>query len=371
MYAVYGCFGYLLNGLGAVLLPLQHELGVSRGEVAFYPTLFAGGLLGMGIFGGRLVSAVGRTAAMRGGLIAVVCGALLLTVPQRAVSLAGAVVFGAAGAVLVQLLPAVLSVKHPRDATAVVGEANALASMASALGPLAVAAGLLIGIGWRPGYLLPLAALVLTFALLRPLPAGPLPPATAAGRHAGHGTFLRRWLLVLLAVSVEFCMVFWAASAITSWDGAGSGSAAAEASMFLLGMAAGRGAAGPIVRTLARTRRVLVAGSAVALAGFALFWGVHHAVAAAAGLLITGCGVALLYPAAVASAIAARPDAPDWAAARCALASGLAIGGAPLLLAQLSQGTGLRVAYLIVPVLLVALIGYVCAPAARLDEVVA
>ena len=46
---------------------------------------------------------------------------------------------------------------------------------------------------------------------------------------------------------------------------------------------------------------------------------------------------------------------PDAAAARAALASGLAIGIAPFVLAQLSDAIGLRAAFLIVPVLLLVL----------------
>jgi len=43
---------FLLNGLGAVLAPLQKELRVSRGDVAFYPSLFAAGLVVVGLIGG-------------------------------------------------------------------------------------------------------------------------------------------------------------------------------------------------------------------------------------------------------------------------------------------------------------------------------
>jgi hypothetical protein len=76
---------------------------------------------------------------------------------------------------------------------------------------------------------------------------------------------------------------------------------------------------------------------------------------AAAGLAVAGLGVALLYPTTVSRTIAAWPHAPDRAAARAALASGVAIGGAPFVLARLADLTGLRAAYLVVPVLLVAL----------------
>ena len=58
---------------------------------------------------------------------------------------------------------------------------------------------------------------------------------------------------------------------------------------------------------------------------------------------------------ALARLVAAWPQDRDRAAARGALASGVAIGGAPFLLAALSDAFGLRAAYLIVPALLVVL----------------
>jgi len=93
----------------------------------------------------------------------------------------------------------------------------------------------------------------------------------------------------------------------------------------------------------------------VAAAGFALFWSAPILVLAAAGLAVTGLGVALLYPTIVSLVVATWPDAPDRAAARAALASGLAIGVTPFLLGRLSDTIGLRAAYLIVPALLVVL----------------
>lgn len=170
IYIVTGCFGYLLNGLGVVLQPLQESLGVSRDRVAFYPTLLAVGLVGVGLGGGRLVGAFGRTAAFRAALIALVCGAALLTLAQAAVSLLGAVILGAAGALLIQLTPAALSALHPERAAVTVGEASACSSAASVIAPLAIAAGLTTGIGWRPGYLLPLVAAVPAVLALRALP---------------------------------------------------------------------------------------------------------------------------------------------------------------------------------------------------------
>ena len=74
-----------------------------------------------------------------------------------------------------------------------------------------------------------------------------------------------------------------------------------------------------------------------------------------AAFLLVGLGLGLQYPVLLPLFVSGYPDAPDRAAARATLASGLAIGGAPLVLAWVSDRLGLHDAYLIVPLLLVVL----------------
>lgn len=353
LYGAFSCMAFLLNGLGAVLEPLQKDLHVSRGVVAFYPSLFAAGLLVVGLAGGHLMSWVGREVALKLSLAWMVLGGVLIAVPAQLVTLLGALLLGLGAALLIQLLPAVLSAIHPRAPAAAIGEANGLASAASILAPLAVSGALIAGVGWRPGYLVPpLLALV---AITLPAWRLRLPNALASPRGIDQGAprhMLGRWVDVLVAVSIEFCVVFWAASAVIAWDHASLSQAPALVSLFLLGMATARSLSVQIIRRIPNQRGLILACIGVATAGFALFWAAPTLPLAAAGLLAVGLGVALLYPTTVSRVIAAWPHAPDRAAARAALASGLAIGGAPFLLAQVSNVTGLRRAFLIVPALL-------------------
>lgn len=347
---------FLLNGLGAVLEPLQKDLRVSRGVVAFYPSLFAAGLLVVGLFGGGILNWIGREAALRLSLGGIILGGLLLAVPAWVATLLGALLLGVGAALLIQLVPAALSAIHPHVPAAAIGEANGLASAASILAPLAVSAALAAGLGWRPGYLVPpllaLTAITLPAWRLR------IPTAPKSEREIDFGAaapLLGRWFDVLVAVSVEFCVVFWAASAVIAWDHASRSQAAALISLFLLGMATARALSVQIIRRIPNQRALILASIGVAAVGFALFWAAPALVFAAAGLLAIGLGVGVLYPTTVSRVVAAWPHAPDVAAARAALASGLAIGGAPFLLAQLSDVIGLRTAFFIVPALLLVL----------------
>jgi MFS family permease len=367
LYAALGVLGYLLNGLGAVLGPLQHQLQVDRAQVAFYPSLFAVALLAVGVLGGRAVQRLGHRTALVVALGGLAVGAGLLTGPTRLLTLAGAVVLGTGGALMVQVVPAALTRRHPTAAAPALGEANAVSSFASVLAPAAVAAAVGLGADWRIGYLLPvlpvaagLLLLLLFHASLRAaLQDGPVggsesraQPKAATGFEPGR--LPGRWVDVLLAVSVEFCLVFWTADAFRDWHGAGPAAAPALAAAFLLGMALARVAAARLT-TGRHPAAVVLSACGAAVGGFTAFWASPGTAAAAAGLLLTGAGVALLYPVTLARLVAAWPHARDQAAARGALASGLAIGAAPLLLARLADIVGLRAAYLVVPALLTAL----------------
>jgi len=359
LYWLLGLVGFLLNGLGAALGSLKDQLDVDRSQVAFYPTLFAAGLLCIGVIGPRLVGAVGRVTLGRVSLGLIGAGALLLCSGWRPATMVGAALLGLGCATVMQLVSAGLADQHGARAPAALGEANALSSTASVAGPLAVAAGILLLGDWRVGYLLlPLVAIV----LLAPRIEVPPRPAHTVDLHelraaAGlpPGPMLGRWITLLLSISVEFCMVFWVADALDAWHGAGAGLGAVLTGLFVAGMAVGRTGSQWLIGDR-HPLRVTSGSAAVALAGFALFWTAPDIALAAVGLVVMGTGVALLYPLSLARVVAAWPDRPDGAAARAGLASGVAIGVSPLVLAALADLVGLRTAYLLVPCILVGLI---------------
>ena len=125
LYGVFGCMAFLLNGLGAVLAPLQRELRVSRGEVAFYPSLFAAGLVIVGLAGGPLVTRL-AVRGRAGDWPSSGCwpGRALIAAPARVATLLGALLLGLAAALLIQLVPAVLAAMQPQAPTVTIGEAN-------------------------------------------------------------------------------------------------------------------------------------------------------------------------------------------------------------------------------------------------------
>lgn len=354
LYAALGCLGYVLTGLGVVLPELRDGLGLSRLEVALYPSAFAVGLLVVGAAGERFARALGARALPL-ALAALVGGALLLaTGLDRALSGVGALVLGLGGAGIVQLVTAGLRAEHGDHAAVALAEANAASSTASVLAPLAVGAAIAAGLGWRAGYVaVPLTAAAVVVLTSRTREADP----AAAQREPPGGpppAFRARWADLLLVVAVEFCLALWAADFLRTEYRLTAAAASASTSLLVAGMALARAASSRITRRIPRALHLVTGSAVVTGAGFAALWAGGHPAVAATGLFIAGLGVALLYPVTIAEALAAWPAAPQRAAARAALASGLAIGAAPLLLGGLADALGLRTAMLLTPALLLA-----------------
>jgi predicted MFS family arabinose efflux permease len=158
---------------------------------------------------------------------------------------------------------------------------------------------------------------------------------------------------VVLCVSLEFCMTLWSPLLAKERLHVSSATAATAITAVLVGMSAGR-----FIGARISERRpidwILLRSFAVVAAGFAVFWVASAAWLSYLGLVVCGLGIAMHYPLGVARAIASAPGQTDLASSRMSVASGIAIGGGPFLLAFLSDTISVQWAYLLVPVLLLA-----------------
>ena len=326
--------------------------------------MFAIGLVSIGLAAPGLAGPRRRHSAFVLALLAMSGGAVVLSSSLvQGLSLAGAFAMGIGAALIVALVPALGTDTHGAGATGMLSRANALSSAAGLLAPLLLAGAIASGVGWQVGYLVfpLLAVLALLLALRRrALPdARSAPSATDSAAPSARSTEQpsgRMWLSLLLSVSVEFCMVFWAASYLRDNLSLRSAVATALAGAFLAGMALGRAGVVAITRMTKTIEATIQLAVSVALTGFLVFWLAHVAWLATIGLAATGLGIALLYPVTVARYVRAGSGGSTHAGARAALASGFAIGVAPFLLALIAGAVGLHLAYLLVPVLFALLI---------------
>jgi fucose permease len=353
-YGMLGFFNYLLSGLGPLMPFLRQELNLSYTEASLHFSAFALGMILAGVFGDRVAARFGRWLTFWTGAAGLSLGAVALTLARHPVLTIGSVLLmGSVGSLALVLIPAILADRHgPNRALAIV-EANILSAATGAMAGIVLGAGERSALGWRGAFL---TALIVPLALALRYGRVPLPaPVRADASDRKRGTklpaaFWAYWVTIVLAVGVEFSLIFWGADFLVA-SGLSAAAAATTVSLFLWGMVAGRIAGRQIAQRIA-TERLLPVSLGVSAIGFFIYWLAPAAALAVAGLFIAGFGVANLFPITSALALGAAPGLSTEAGARLSLASGVAILAAPLLLGSLANAVGIWLAYAIVPVLL-------------------
>lgn len=364
LYSQLGLYGYFIYGFGPAVPLLRDDQGVSRAVSGLHGTAVAVGVLVAAFAGPRLVGSLGRGRTLWAGVVGMLAGIVLFcATPALPLTLAGAALAGLFGSLVVNGTAAALSDYHGAAGPAAVSEANATAAAAGTVAPLVLGLAAASALGWRAGLLLtlPLAAVLAAVAALRGIHLPSPPPVEASGSPAGRATagrslpraFWAAWAVLLLCISVEFSLTFWASELLVSRAGLAAGSAAAGITALVAGMTVGR-LVGARLALRHPVDTLLLVAIGTALAGFGLFWVATAPLLALAGLVLAGLGVSLHFPLGISRAIAAADGRSDLATGRSALAAALAIGGAPFLLGALADGVGAHRAMLVVPVLLVA-----------------
>ncbi|MEU4726389.1 MFS transporter [Nonomuraea dietziae] len=372
--------GFTVNSLGACLVLLAADLDSAPEELAWLSSSFGVGLLVAGVTG-RWALRPGPRPALLGSALVAAAGTILLAIGTSAVMAAvGALLLGLGAAGFVLVTPALLS---GPDAAAGLVRANAAASISALFGPLAIGAVAAVGLSGRLALLIAVPPLLFLAADTRPRRSAATATATATvsvsgsisgsgtgdaslgsvevpgpvehGEAAGARTYVgvsrapsvRRaagvWATIVVAVSIEFCFTIWSTTRLQA-TGLPVGAAAAAATTFLVGMAAGRLAA---PRLIARRVPVVPVGCGLAAAGTVVVALFDAPVPVTLGLALAGLGVAPFYPVTLARLVQVPGLPTARSAAYGALASGTAILAAPATLAALGAALDLRTAYLV------------------------
>jgi MFS family permease len=360
--------GFFVASMGAVVAILAAEFAVAPESLSWVGSTFGLGLLVVAATG-RWLLGRGPRVALTGSAVTFTVGTLLVALsPDLGAVFAGAILEGVGAAVMVLVAPVMLITNADVRLTRV----NAIASL------IGIAASPLIGAIAGTGTSGRLGLLVLVpvqVALLWLLAASRRPRRARVGNASGTAataptgaastdaapaekrtrvrpaTAARRWLAIVMSVSVEFCYVVWGVSRLLA-AGLDMTVAAMLGIAFPIGMTLGR-LAGP---WLIRRLPAVPFGAAVAITGTLLVALTESWPSVAAGLMVAGIGVATLYPVTLAELMAVPGLQPSHAASLGALASGTAIVLAPVGLAALAGVIDLRLAFLIPIPLLVALV---------------
>lgn len=365
-YLMLAFYGYFLNILGPITPFLKDELSLSYTVSSLHFTAFAVGILLVGLFGHALIGRIGAWRALWLGAAGMSVGALVLVAGRSvAVTIGAAFCMGTVGSLILVLVSSGLSDRHAELRAVALSEANVIASLVATAAPLLVGGLAPLPGGWRLALgLAAFAPLLMRLGIGRvafPQPASDTQEAPSR-RQPLPLMFWVFWVTLVLAVSVEFCMISWSADYLATGLGMLKVNAAQSVSLFLGGMILGRLAVSRLVQRFS-ARRVVIGCVLLAGGGFALFWTTHTILVGQVGLFVTGLGVAGLYPLLLSLSIGSAGNNTVQASGRATLASGTAILALPLVLGRLADMVGIRLAYGVVAVLLAGIFGIILATA--------
>ena len=352
-FAYLSMWGYLLYGLGNATPYLKSSMGLSDFEAGLHGSALAVGVLiaGMGLdrFARRFGSRWLIDLSIGGFVVGVAAISLANALP---LSLVGALILGLAGGTLGTQVNVNLSRSDAVTSRRLITQANALSMVTAAAAPLALSVAAGVAGAWQIALMLPVVA-GLALSAARPrqartpaemrLPRGHLP-----------GPYWFAWLFIVICVSIEFSFVFWGSTIVIRQAGVAQAEGTSLASLFVIGMLAGRTALSRGFGMRRDPKLILSLGLLTVLTGAVIVRVSSMPLLSGVGLFLGGAGTAGLFPLGLALALDNAGRAKFEAATRVTLASGVAVLLAPSVLGLASDAVGVSNAWLIVPGLAVA-----------------
>ncbi len=347
-------YALLVGGLsvGTVLGELRHQFHLSGVIAAMHGSTFGFASLLAGLCGVRVVDRLGRRSSLLVSAMAITSGITMFCLgPAWPVTLAGTALAGLGGALLVMVMPALISDHHGEHRATAFAAVNGAPGLAGVMFSLVVGAALALHWSWRPPYLILTAVIVVVLTVV----AWPVavPESSRQGEftlaHLRDRDVFIPWLHIINAVFSEFAIGVWAATYLKEVGHASGGLAAALAGVFGVMMFLSRLVLPTFIR-LFGDATVTVSFVTTGIGALVMFLA-PGLLPRVVGLTIVGFGGAPLYPLTVDRLYASAERKIDSISlgAICILASGTAVTLGPLAMGVLADQIGLRSALLIVP----------------------
>ena len=352
-YITVAAYVWAIYGLGPELLIMRDETGMSRTVSSLHSTGLALGILTAGFVGARVMTRLGRALTMQVGTTLACAGILgLAWFTTPVLTLPSTLILGLGGSVTINAQNAFFSIHHGSQAPAAIAESNAVAVLAGLASPLVLGAMVASNLSWRLAMCVPVAL----FILARVMRGNAEDLDVQSGSvHADDARLPRlywwAWAAMALCVAIEFSFVLWSGDVLRDQAKVSTATAAAALSAVAIGMALARFTIAALIRRY-DIERLFLASLALPIAAWVPMWMSTSAVVILSSMFVIGLGLGYHFPLTMSRMLAAAPGMADAAATRSSLASGLAIGASPFVLAALSDAIGLHSAFVMVPVLL-------------------
>ena len=225
--------------VGVVLGELREQFDLSGVIASLHGSTFGFGLLAAGLWGVRVVDRLGRRRSLAMSAAAITGGiTLFCTGPAWPITLTGTALAGLGGALLVMVMPGLISDHHGEHRAAAFAAVNGAPGLAGVAFSLVIGAALALQWSWRPPYLILTGVIVLALTSVAwpvAIPESPRQGAFTLAHFRDRDVFVP-WLHIVNAVVCEFAIGIWAATYLKEVGNASGGLASAMAGVFGVSM---------------------------------------------------------------------------------------------------------------------------------------
>lgn len=357
-YLLYGYWSYVWAAFGAFVPFLRTQFNIDYSTSALHFSALAVGPFISGFLGDRILSSLGLSKTMIGGMSLVLMGLFLVVAGDQLVcTICGALLVGFGGNIMSVAITTSMSNRFGRFRAIGFTENQIAGSLFTLSAPLAVSLVTKFGHDWRDALtysVVPLAFLMaLSFKSLKRLGSNSIESNAAAQQSSALSpSYWLFFTVIFFSVAAEWTVAFWSPEFLGQTFHLSKPDAAFGMSIFITAMLVGRVAGGFILRFVQESK--MLAGSAMLAAiGFLIFWLARDLPINLIGLFIMGLGESNVYPLSLSRAIASVSGSPAKATARISLSTGSAILLAPLCLGMLADRIGITSSYGMVAALLI------------------
>lgn len=299
-YIALAFYGYFLNSFGAITPFLKEEFDLSYTTSSLHFTAFAFSILIIGFWGQNLIYQIGQWNSLWIGIFGISISVyVLLAGNSPAITISASFFMGLIGSLNLIIVPIMLTEQHRKYHVVAISEANFFTSLVASAAPLIVGWSAQVFNSWRLALgsvaLIPILILLVFGKQTTTLPPTNKKEQTTKEKKALPFLYWVFWISIVLAVSAEFCMIFWSAIYLETNLGMLKVDAAQAISLFLTAMIIGRFIGSRLVHYFS-THRVITISVLLAISGFLVFWLAGNVMSSLIGLFITGLGVASFYP---------------------------------------------------------------------------
>ena len=304
------------------------------------------------------------------GLIVFSIGLLAVaTVPSVVLTISATFITGFGISTVINASVTLLNSRYGAKAPLALTQANGIASIGYVSGTLLI--GTIAEFApnyWRIALIavLPLAA-YLFFVRREKVTEPHLPSEEGAQGGKLPLLFWITWIGFVASISTEFATAFWASSLVEERTGTSAAISTIAIAALATGMGLGRLLGGKILHKLSLDNQLLVIFG-LQIIGFFGLWFSHTLIYSLAMLLLSGLGISMQFALTALRLISHSQGRADLAIGKSSLGAGIAIAGAPFLLAVLANEYQISRAYLMVPFLILFAAAIVKFIPAKVDQ---